>query len=102
VGALVAALVGMYLFDYKGPALSLSGGDLGKALVVEFLFSFALCYVVLNVATSKDHADNSAVAFGATVAGLLEWSSIWIYLVANLAAGAAAGVVFKFVSANDP
>ncbi len=32
----------------------------------------------------------------------LEWSSIWIYLVANLAAGAAAGVVFKFVSANDP
>jgi aquaporin Z len=96
---------------YKGPALSLSGGDLGKALVVEFLFSFALCYVVLNVATSKDHADNSfyglaigftvlvgavaagsisgaafnsAVALGATVAGLLEWSSIWIYLVANL------------------
>jgi aquaporin Z len=67
VGALVAALVGMYLFDYKGPVLSLS-----------------------------------AVAFGATVAGLLEWSSIWIYLVANLAAGAAAGVVFKFVSANDP
>jgi aquaporin Z len=129
VGALVAALVGMYLFDYTGPALSLSGGDLGKALVVEFLFSFALCYVVLNVATSKDHPDNSfyglaigftvlvgavaagsisgaafnsAVALGATVAGLLEWSSIWIYLVANLTAGAAAGVVFKFVSANDP
>jgi aquaporin Z len=42
------------------------------------------------------------VAFGATVAGLLEWSSIWIYLVANLAAGAAAGVVLKFVGANDP
>lgn len=73
MGALVAALVGMYLFDYKGPAVSLSGGDLGRAL-----------------------------AFGATVAGLLEWSSIWIYLVANLAAGAAAGVVFKFVNANDP
>jgi aquaporin Z len=128
-GGLVAALVGMYLFNYKGPALSLSGGDIVKALVVEFLFAFALCYVVLNVATSKDHpgnsfyglaigftvlagaiavgaisgaAFNSAVALGATVAGLLEWSSIWIYVLANLTAGVAAGVVFKFVNANDP
>jgi aquaporin Z len=128
-GALVAALVGMYLVDYKGQALSLSGGDIGKALVVEFLFAFALCYVVLNVATSKDHqnnsfyglaigftvlvgavaagaisgaAFNSAVAFGATIAGILEWSSIWIYVVANLAAGVVAGVVFKFVNADDP
>jgi aquaporin Z len=128
-GALAAALVGMYLFDYTGPALSLSGGDIVKALVVEFLFAFALCYVVLNVATSRDHpnnsfyglaigftvlagavaagpisgaAFNSAVALGATVAGLLEWSSIWIYVLANLAAGVAAGVVFKFVNANDP
>jgi aquaporin Z len=128
-GALAAALVGMYLFDYNGPALSLSGGDIVKALVVEFLFAFALCYVVLNVATSRDHpnnsfyglaigftvlagavavgaisgaAFNSAVALGATVAGLLEWSSIWIYVLANLAAGVVAGVVFKFVNANDP
>jgi aquaporin Z len=128
-GALVAALVGMYVFDYSGPALSLSGGDIFKALLVEFLFAFALCYVVLNVATSKDHpnnsfyglaigftvlagavavgaisgaAFNSAVALGATVAGLLEWSSIWIYVLSNLAAGVAAGLVFRFVNANDP
>jgi glycerol uptake facilitator-like aquaporin len=58
------------------------------------------CFVV--ALSLSGAAFNSAVAFGATVAGLLEWSSIWIYLVANLAAGAAAGVVFKFVSANDP
>jgi hypothetical protein len=28
-------------------------------LLVELLFTFALCYVVLNVATSKSHPDNS-------------------------------------------
>jgi len=30
------------------------------AFVAELLVTFALCYVVLNVATSKDHPDNAA------------------------------------------
>ena len=79
-------------------------------LLAEFLFIFALCYVVLNVATARGTEGNSffglaigftiatgafavgsvsggafnpAVAIGATVMGLLTWSHIWIYLVAN-------------------
>ena len=38
---------------------TLAGRTLVAAFVVELLFTFALCYVVLNVATSKDHPRNS-------------------------------------------
>jgi glycerol uptake facilitator-like aquaporin len=49
--------------------MTLSGRTLLAAFVVELLFTFALCYVVLNVATSKDHPDNSfyGLAIGFTV-----------------------------------
>ena len=38
--------------------MTLSRHTLVAAFVVELLFAFALCYVVLNVATSKSHPDN--------------------------------------------
>jgi len=39
--------------------LTLSGHQLSAAFIAELLFTFALCYVMLNVATSKDHPTNS-------------------------------------------
>lgn len=98
------------------------------ALISEFLFTFALAYVVLNVATAKATAGNSyyglaigftvmagafavgaisgaafnpAVAVGVAVMGLSTWANIWIYLVACFAGGAAAAVVFKFMNPKD-
>jgi aquaporin Z len=95
----------------------------GKMLVVEFLFTFALAYVVLNVATSRGTENNSfyglaigftvaagafavgpvsggvfnpAVAVGGMVMGLLSWGDIWIYLLADLLGGAAAAAVFVY------
>jgi aquaporin Z len=95
-----------------------------KMLVVEFLFTFALAYVVLNVATAKGTEGNSfyglaigftvaagafavggvsggafnpAVALGACVLGIFKWSHIWIYIVATLLGGAAAAVTFLYV-----
>ena len=92
-----------------------------KMLVVEFLFTFALVYVVLNVATARANENNSfyglaigftigvgafavgavsggafnpAVALGATVLGMFPWNHIWIYLLAELAGGAVAAAVF--------
>ena len=43
--------------------------DVGRSLVAEFLFTFALAYVVLNVATAKGTAGNSnyGLAIGFTV-----------------------------------
>lgn len=94
--------------------------DPSKALLVEFLFTFALCFVVLNVATVKATEGNSyygwaigftvlvgayavgaissgafnpAVALGITILNLSLWSNIWIFAVANLLGGAVAAVV---------
>jgi aquaporin Z len=41
------------------PALDMSGREIGAGLVAEFIFTFALAYVVLNTATSKDLQRNS-------------------------------------------
>jgi aquaporin Z len=100
-----------------------------QALVAEFLFTFALAYVVLNVATAKGTEGNSfyglaigftvlagayavggisggafnpAVAVGISVMGISSWPNIWIYLVANFAGGAVAALVFKIVNTPEP
>jgi len=98
------------------------------ALLAEFLFTFALVFVVLNSATAKGTAGNSfyglaigftvmtgafavgnisggafnpAVAFGITVMGLAGWSSIWIYWLAEFVAGAVAALLFKAMNPGD-
>jgi aquaporin Z len=119
--AAIAAASVVALLGYTPPAAAIVAGA-GKMLIVEFLFTFALAYVVLNVATAQDTEGNSfyglaigftlaagilavgavsggafnpAVALGATLIGLFAWSHIWIYLLANLAGGAAAAYVFR-------
>ena len=99
-----------------------------KALLAEFLFTFALAYVVLNVATAKANAGNSfyglaigftvltgafavgsisggafnpAVAIGAGAMGLFHLPSIWIHIVADLAGGLVAGLAFVFLNPTD-
>ena len=98
------------------------------ALVAELIGTFALCYVVLNVATAKATAGNSyfglaigftvvvmafalggvsggafnpAVALGITVMHLARTASLWIYLVANFAGGALAAAAFRFINPED-
>ncbi|MER6573972.1 hypothetical protein ABT288_49585 [Streptomyces sp. NPDC001093] len=44
--------------DTSATALSPSGSAVGTVLLVEFLFTFALAYVMLNVATSADRPHN--------------------------------------------
>ena len=121
VAGVVAALV-VIILDYNPDEAVVVAGA-GKMLIVEFLFTFALAYVVLNVATTRGTEGNSyyglaigftvvvgayavgavsggafnpAVAIGAMVMGLFAWGDIWIYLLANFAGGAAAAFVFLF------
>lgn len=97
----------------------------GPALLAEFLFTFALVYVVLNAATAEGTSGNSfyglaigmtvmtgafavgdisggafnpAVAVGISILGLSSWENIWIYLVANFAAAIVAAVVFNLIN----
>jgi aquaporin Z len=124
--ALAAAVVGFFRGDAAAPkAMELK---VGPAFVAEFLFTFALVYVVLNSATAKANAGNSfyglaigftvlsgafavggisggafnpAVAVGISIMGLAAWANIWIYLAANLAGGLVAGLAFKALNPAD-
>ncbi len=101
---------------------------LGPALLGEFLFTFALVFVILNVATAKGNEGNShygvaigftvaagayavggisggafnpAVAIGITMLGLASFANIWIYFVANFLGGIAAALVFNALDLGD-
>lgn len=129
LAAVVAALVVKFVLKSGVVVDPLTALPVGAALVGEFLFTFALCYVVLNTATAKATAGNSyfglaigftvmvgafavgpisggafnpAVAVGISLLGLAQWSDIWIYLLANFAGGAVAAVVFKTINPHDP
>ena len=129
VGAVLASLAVKFLVGTPGKEPAAFAGDLiGKALLAEFLFTFALAYVVLNAATAKGTSGNSfyglaigmtvmtgafavggisggafnpAVAVGISIMKLTAWANIWIYLVANLAGGAVAAVTFKLLNPDD-
>ena len=120
VGAVLAAFVVRFLKE--GTAVTPLQPATLPALVAEFLFTFALVYVVLNVATARGTSGNSfyglaigftvlagafsvgnisggafnpAVAIGISVMGLSVWPNIWIYLLADFAGAAIAAGAFK-------
>ena len=121
---IAAALGGLLVIAVGGEQSPGVMASAGKMLVVEFLFTFALAYVVLNVATAKGTDGNSfyglaigfvvvvgaisvgwvsggafnpAIALGATILGAFKWSNIWIYLLADFLGGAAAAGAFLFI-----
>ena len=126
VGAVIAAFI--VLLVKGNPTVQAGTPNVVPALIAEFLYTFALCYVVLNVATSKNTSGNSfyglaigftvligaysvgaisggafnpAVAVGITVMGLSSVANIWIFLVANFLGGAVAALVFNSLNADD-
>jgi aquaporin Z len=126
-GVLAALVVGAITRPGEATTQQISGRITG-AFTVELLFTFALAYVVLNVATSKDHPGNSfyglaigftvlagavavggisggafnpAVAVGGAVMGLFAWPTLWVYLIAEMVAGAGAGLVFRALNPGD-
>lgn len=125
-GAIVAAIVTLFL---KGdPTVTPMEIGIFPALVAEFIGTFALVYVVLNVATAKATAGNSyfglaigftvavmafalggisggafnpAVALGITVMHIERAANLWIYLLGNFAGGALAAAAFRFINPED-
>lgn len=126
VGGVAAAALALFL---KG-CPELTPGDLktGPALIAEFVGTFALAYVVLNVATAKNTAGNSyyglaigftlttmafalggisggafnpAVAAGITVMHLAKAANLWIYLLAEFAGGVLAAAAFCYLNPED-
>jgi aquaporin Z len=110
-----------------GPALEPHLFGWKSGIAAEFLFTFALVWVVLNTATAKGTAGNSfyglaigmtvmtgafavggvsggafnpAVALGISVMGLSHWNCLWILLVGESAGAIAAAAAYKFVNGS--
>ena len=121
LAAVIAGFVVRYVGGREAHTVVASSG---RMLIAEFLFTFALAWVVLHVATARGTDGNSfyglaigftvvvgafavggisggafnpAIALGAMVTGLFEWSNIWIYLLADLGGAAAAVYAFLYV-----
>ncbi|MDR1281193.1 MAG: aquaporin [Opitutaceae bacterium] len=116
VGAPVPKAAAAAVVEVAAPA------SVAKALLAEFLFTFALVWVVLNSATAKGTEGNSfyglaigftvvvgavavggisggafnpAVGLGVYVMKLASLTHLWVYLGADLAGGAVAALAFK-------
>lgn len=122
-GAMIAGIIAMKFVPYleSPPVINF---NLVNLVIAEFLFTFALCYVVLLVATTQASRGNSyyglaigstltvgisavgsiclaafnpAVALGIYMMNIIGGKIIFITIIANLLAGAAAAGVFKLI-----
>ena len=128
-GAILAALVVTNVFNTEGTSACIIPDDgIIKGLIAEIIGTFALAYVVLNVATAKGTAGNSfyGIAIGGTVlamatvigkysggaynpavaVGLLIQktfcvSQIWIYAIGCFGGAALAALVFRMNNPDD-
>jgi len=123
---IVAALLVTALFTGKPAAPALHGTV--PSLIVEFLFTFALAWVVLNTATAKGTSGNSfyglaigftvltgaiavggisggafnpAVGLGVFMMGLEKIQQLGVYVIADLAGGATAALAFKAINGAE-
>ena len=127
LGACAAAGVVTFMMGDQMPDVPHDMVSASKGLVAEFLGTFALAFVVLNVATAKGSVGNSfyglsigftvlamayatgafsaafnpAVAIGAGLMEMGSWSYLWVYLVGCFAGAALAAVVFKICNPDD-
>src|SRR5689334_15562778 len=126
LAGIIAALVAVFLTGKSGTPMEIKSYP--AAFVAEFLFTFALAYVVLNAATSKGTAGNSfyglaigmtvmagafavgsigggafnpAVAVGLVMMKIITPGDIWLHIVAELAAAIVAALSFKFLNPTD-
>lgn len=129
IGALGAYGVGFGLWHdkYSTAPLDLTG-TVWPAFLAELVFTFALCYVVLHTATSKDSAGNSfyglaigftvvvgvisvgsisggafnpAITFGLMLSGIFTWKFLWVYLLAEVLAAVVAAYAYKATSLDE-
>jgi aquaporin Z len=124
-GAVAAAAIVLF---FKTDEATAFDAPVAAGFAAELLFTFALVYVILNVATAKATAGNSyfgmaigftvlagafavgdvsggafnpAVAVGAMTMGMLPWAKLWLYVVAEVIGAVLAAMVFKAINPKD-
>jgi aquaporin Z len=126
LAGILAALVAKVFASASNP-ITPAAFPFFPAILAEFLYTFALCYVILNVATAEANAGNSfyglaigftvmvgaftvgrisgavfnpAVAAGLVTIGGFPPMSSWTYYISELGAGVVAGLVFQAFNVN--
>jgi aquaporin Z len=126
LAAFVAAWT-VHFFKPEGAVLEMSIVP-KAALLAEFLFTFALAWVVLHTATAGGTKGNSfygvaigmtvmvgafavggvsggafnpAVATGITLMGLSGWNHFWVFLIGELGGAGVAALTFRLVDHGD-
>lgn len=126
---IVAALIACYLFGKEGIGECVIPSDgIVKALGAELFGTFALVYVILNVATTRGTKGNSfygiaiagtvlamattvgsysgggfnpAVAVALSIQKSFCWEQIWIYFVGPIVGGVLAAILFNYINEDD-
>lgn len=126
-GAVAAVLVNFLLTGRADPAVVASHPTV-ESFIVEFLFTFALCWVVLNTATAKGTMGNSfyglaigftvlvgaitvggisggafnpAVGLGVWTMGLESPRQFGVYLCSEFAGAAVAALAYRMINGMD-
>ncbi|GJM42715.1 MAG: aquaporin [Ardenticatenaceae bacterium] len=128
LGGVLGAFVGNYIAGAGGGGLNTDAAmEFGPGVLAEIIGTFALVYVVLNVATAKNNEGNSfyglaigftvmafafavggvsggafnpAVGTGVTLAGIAPIGNLLYYWIANLIGGALAALAFNYVNVD--
>lgn len=127
LGSLAAWAVGFGLWGGKYDP-HLGSLNLGAVFLAEMIFTLALCYVMLQSATSPDHAGNSfyglaigfivaagvvsvggisgaafnpSITFGLMLGGFIAWKYFWLYWIAQIIGATIAAIAYRAVN-PDP
>ena len=82
--------------------LTVLGASAESVLIAPLAIGTVLAVMIFAGGHVSGGAFNPAVAVGLCTMKLVAWSNLWIYLVADLAGGAVASVVFKVTHSDDP
>lgn len=127
-GATVAPFAAGWLLGNPDIAAKNLDGKIPEAIGAEIIGTFALAFVILNVATARGTSGNSfyglaigftvfamasalggisggafnpAVAIGMSFFKAFDWSHIWVYLVGCFGGAILAALVFNFSNPDD-
>jgi len=126
LGACMGILTCMYLHDF--PELTVLSLDIGPTLIVEFLGTFVLAFVIMNVATAKalnnngfyglaiasivvglaysvgaisGAAFNPAVSLALLICGLLDFPNFFLHLIPQFIGGGAAAYMYLYLVPDE-
>ena len=133
ISQVIGGVLAVYVFKFMAADMAMTAEPaefgLKGLLIAEFLFTFALCYVVLNSATAKGTAGNSfygfaigftvlvgafsvggtlcagafnpAVAVSVGVLNMISCKLVCLTILANLLAGVCAAITFKMINTEE-